>query len=44
MYFKEGEPETEEITTGFKTGLLLLVALIVLIGLFPTLVLNWFYF
>jgi NADH-quinone oxidoreductase subunit N len=44
MYFKEGEPETAEITKGFKTGLLLLAALIVLIGLFPTLVLNWFYF
>ncbi len=44
MYFKEGEAETVEITTGFKTGLLLLAALIILIGIFPTLVLNWFYF
>lgn len=44
MYFKEGEAETVEITTSFKTGLLLLAALIILIGIFPTLVLNWFYF
>ncbi|MES2006414.1 MAG: NADH-quinone oxidoreductase subunit N [Bacteroidota bacterium] len=44
MYFKNGEAETLEITNGFKTGLLVLAALIVLIGIFPTIVLNWFYF
>ncbi len=44
MYFKEGEPETTTITTGFKTGLVLLAALIILLGIFPSIVLNYFYF
>ena len=44
MYFKEGEAETAPVNVGFKTVLLLLAALIILIGLFPTIVLNWFYF
>lgn len=44
MYFKDGEPETEEVTGGFKLGLLLVAALVILFGIFPSLVLNWFYF
>ena len=44
MYFKEGEAETATITTGFKIGLILLAMLIILIGLFPSIVLNSFYF
>ena len=44
MYFKEGEAEIAPITTGFKTGLVLLAALIILIGVFPSIVLNSFYF
>lgn len=44
MYFKDGEPETEEITGPFKLGLLVVAALVILVGLFPSLVLNWFYF
>lgn len=44
MYFKEGEPETEEITGPFKLGLLVVAALVILVGIFPSLVLNWFYF
>ena len=44
MYFKEGEPETTTITIGFKMGLVLLAALIILLGIFPSIVLNWFYF
>jgi NADH-quinone oxidoreductase subunit N len=44
MYFKEGDAETAEITGGFKTGILLLAALIILIGIYPSLVLNLFYF
>jgi len=44
MYFKEGEPETTTITTGFKTGLILLAALIILLGIFPSIELNFFYF
>jgi len=44
MYFKEGEPEMTESSNGFKLGMLLLSGLIILFGLFPSLVLNWFYF
>ncbi|MEN9684864.1 MAG: hypothetical protein RLZZ28_650 [Bacteroidota bacterium] len=44
MYFKEGTPETQEITGTFKTSLLILGALIILIGVYPSIVLNWFYF
>ena len=44
MYFKEGDAATSEITGGFKTGLVLLSALIILLGIFPSLVLNFFYF
>jgi NADH-quinone oxidoreductase subunit N len=44
MYFKEGDAPTEEITPSFKTGVVLLAALIILIGVMPTLVLNYFYF
>ncbi|MBI2284763.1 MAG: NADH-quinone oxidoreductase subunit N [Bacteroidetes bacterium] len=44
MYFKEGEPETEEITGPFKLGMLVVAALVILIGIFPSLVLNGFYF
>ena len=45
MYFKEGEAETTGIiSSGFKTGLVLLAVLILLLGVFPSLVLNSFYF
>lgn len=44
MYFKEGEAETAEITTGFKVGLVLLAGLVIVIGIWPSLILNWFYF
>lgn len=44
MYFKEGEAATAQVTGAFKTGLVLLAALVVLIGIWPSLVLNWFYF
>ena len=44
MYFKEGQAETAEISGGFKISLVLLAALIRLIGIFPSLVLNLFYF
>lgn len=44
MYFKEGCTETEPITKSFTTGLLLLAALILLFGIFPSILLNWFYF
>ncbi|MDE3237111.1 MAG: NADH-quinone oxidoreductase subunit N [Bacteroidota bacterium] len=44
MYFKEGEPEITEVSGGFKTALVMLAVLIVLIGTFPSALLNWFYF
>jgi len=44
MYFKEGEAETSEITGAFKTGLILLAALIILVGIWPSIILNGFYF
>ena len=44
MYFKEGVAETTEITTGFKAGLVFVAALIVLIGVLPSVLLNYFYF
>ena len=44
MYFKEGQPETAEITSGFKIGLVLVAAAILLVGVLPSIVLNWFYF
>jgi NADH-quinone oxidoreductase subunit N len=44
MYFKEGHAETSEITVGFKVGLVFVAALIVLIGVLPSVLLNYFYF
>ena len=44
MYFKEGNPETEEIAPSFKTGLILLAALIIFLGIYPNAILNWLYF
>jgi NADH-quinone oxidoreductase subunit N len=44
MYFKEGVAETTEITSGFKAGLIFVAALIVLIGVLPSVLLNYFYF
>lgn len=45
MYFKDGDAETHgPISNGFKYALLLLSALIVLVGIMPSVVLNWLYF
>jgi NADH-quinone oxidoreductase subunit N len=44
MYFKEGEAAVSPVSTAFRIGLLALAALIILVGVFPSLVLNWFYF
>ncbi len=44
MYFKEGDAETTEITGAFKTGLVLLAAFVILIGIWPSIILNGFYF
>ena len=44
MYFKEGNPATEPITPSFKYGIIALAAIIILLGIYPTLILNWLYF
>ena len=44
MYFKEGNPETETITPSFKFGLIAVAAIVILLGIFPTMILNWLYF
>jgi NADH-quinone oxidoreductase subunit N len=43
MYFKEG-PATLQASTGFKATLVFLTALIILLGIFPGLLLYWYYF
>ncbi len=44
MFFKEGVPEIAAITSKFKAGLILVAAAIIIIGVLPSIVLNWFYF
>lgn len=45
MYFKDGEAElTGPVTGAFKATLLVVAALIIVFGLFPSLLFNWFYF
>lgn len=44
MYFKEGQPKEMEASASFKWTLVALAGLIVLLGIFPGLLLNWYYF
>ncbi|HRI22845.1 MAG TPA: proton-conducting transporter membrane subunit, partial [Panacibacter sp.] len=44
MYFKEGNPETETITSTFKYGIIALAAIIILLGIYPSLISYWLYF
>ncbi|MEP7319697.1 MAG: NADH-quinone oxidoreductase subunit N [Panacibacter sp.] len=44
MYFKEGNPATETISSSFKYAIVALAAIIILLGIYPTLILNWLYF
>ncbi len=44
MYFKDGTPVTETITPSFKYGIITLAAVIIVLGIFPSLILNWLYF
>ncbi|HEY6505792.1 MAG TPA: NADH-quinone oxidoreductase subunit N [Chitinophagaceae bacterium] len=45
MYFKENhEPKVIPVSKTFKWILAILAALIILLGIFPDLLLNWFYF
>jgi NADH-quinone oxidoreductase subunit N len=44
MYFKEGNTKSIQVTVAFKWSLITLAALVVLLGIFPNLLLYWFYF
>ena len=44
MYFKEGDGKhTIEVSSAFKWTLVILAALVILLGTFPRLLLNWYY-
>jgi NADH-quinone oxidoreductase subunit N len=44
MYFKEGNTKAIEVTVVFKWSLVLLAGLVILLGIFPNLLLYWYYF
>jgi NADH-quinone oxidoreductase subunit N len=44
MYFKAGDPQTLPISGGFKAALIAVAALIVLLGIWPSVLLSWLYF
>jgi NADH-quinone oxidoreductase subunit N len=45
MYFKEGDGNGDlTVTTSFKSVLVLLAIVVILLGIFPGLLLNWYYF
>lgn len=44
MYFKEGGEPAIEISSSFKWLLAVLAALVILLGIYPQLLFNWFYF
>lgn len=44
MYFKDGDAGTAPISSAFKLTLVLLAALVIVLGIFPSIILNGFYF
>ena len=44
MYFKEGEPQPMEISSSFKWTISVVAALVIIIGVYPQILFNWFYF
>lgn len=44
MYFKAGDPAIQPISGGFKAALIGVAALIVILGVWPSALLNWLYF
>jgi NADH-quinone oxidoreductase subunit N len=44
MYFKEGEAQAIEVSTGFKWTIAVVAALVILLGVYPQILFNWFYF
>jgi NADH-quinone oxidoreductase subunit N len=44
VYFKTGNPEVRSYNKGFCFMLVILAAITILVGIFPTIILNWFHF
>ena len=44
MYFKDGEAQPIQVSVFFKWTMVLLAALVILLGIFPDLLLRWYYF
>lgn len=44
MYFKEGDAKVADVTKGFKLGIMITIAAIIFFGIFPDVLLGWFYF
>jgi len=44
MYFKDGNAQEITVSPVFKGTLVLLAAVVILLGIFPALLLNWYYF
>ena len=44
MYFRDGEGAQIQTTAGFRITLVVLAGLVILLGIFPNLLLAWFYF
>jgi NADH-quinone oxidoreductase subunit N len=44
MYFREGDAAAIQVSSSFKWTLVLLAGLVILLGIFPQLLLNWYYF
>jgi NADH-quinone oxidoreductase subunit N len=44
MYFKDGDAKAIQVTPVFKWTLAILAALVILLGIFPNLLLYWYYF
>lgn len=44
MYFRQGESQALAVTPVFRFTLVLLAALVIALGIFPNLLLNWYYF
>jgi len=44
MYFKEGEAEISDVTPAYKYALAILVAIVFVLGIYPSIITNWLYF
>lgn len=44
MYFKDGEPQSIQVTSAFKWTLVILAALVIVLGIYPNLIIGWLYF